>query len=268
MQISGDVGVDGWYRSPVSVTFLITDNFFAGVTETQLDQATEWDYREYHYPPHSITDEGMHSLRYRSIDVVRNVEDLQVTHIGINQTPPLANVPRIDGNQLPNGWYTSPVTLTLSAQDLESGLQVLEYKVDEQPWQPYTATVTFADEGIHTIRYRAGDAGGRIETTQLFTVALDLTAPVITTTFPATITYANLLPTAYYTVTDSVSGIITMTLMLNDTKYQEGQTEQPWRLGSNRIEIRAVNHAGLISRRIVMVMVVGQRTYLPLIQAE
>ena len=35
LKISGDAGVDGWYRSPVSVTFLITDNFLAQSTSNR-----------------------------------------------------------------------------------------------------------------------------------------------------------------------------------------------------------------------------------------
>ena len=161
-----------------------------------------------------------------------------------------------------NGWYVSPVTLTLSAQDLESGLQVLEAAVDDQPWQPYTQPLRLAEEGVHQIRYRAGDAGGRIETTRTLTVALDLTAPVITSTLPATFTYANLTLPAFYTLTDSLSGVVTSTLLLDGAPYAP---DQPLPLGRHLVEINAVNGAGLVTRRTQTFVVVGGRLYLPLI---
>lgn len=42
LQLSGVQTTPGWYRSLVSVTFAITDDFSAGVTQYQLDNAPTW----------------------------------------------------------------------------------------------------------------------------------------------------------------------------------------------------------------------------------
>jgi len=46
------------------------------------------------------------------------------------------------------------------------------------------------------------------------------------------------------------------------------QDSQLWQLGDNHVAIRAVNGAGLAGRRTLTIIVVGGRTYLPLIRAE
>lgn len=41
-----------------------------------------------------------------------------------------------------NGWYITPVTITLNAEDLESGIKEINYQIDSNPWQNVTFSST------------------------------------------------------------------------------------------------------------------------------
>src|SRR5207248_3076407 len=61
-----------------------------------------------------------------------------------------------------NGWYTSPVTVGLSATDSASGVAATHYTVDGGPEQTGTAVALTAD-GVHTILYWSADNAGNAE---------------------------------------------------------------------------------------------------------
>ena len=84
-----------------------------------------------------------------------------------------------------NGWYTSPVTVTLAATDEAggSGVDRTEYQLDGGAWTPYTGPVTVSGDGSHTLAYRSADKAGNVETAKTVTSKLDTTAPVSTAAF-------------------------------------------------------------------------------------
>ena len=68
-----------------------------------------------------------------------------------------------------DGWYTSPVEVTLNATDNDggSGVDTTEYRfAGDEEWTPYTAPFTVDDEGRHTIEYRSTDNEGNTESTK------------------------------------------------------------------------------------------------------
>lgn len=180
LHINGIPTTTQWYRSPVSVTFAIMDNFFAGVTEYQLDQDSDWTAHEYYYPPLPIQAEGMHTLTYRSIDIVRNVEAPQTTQMRIDRTPPQAAVLAVDGNQLLNGWYNTPVQVTFTGSDALSGLAGFAQQTTAATWVESPALTTLATTGNHALTWRAVDNAGNVSAAQQTTVQVDLTPPTTT----------------------------------------------------------------------------------------
>lgn len=257
--LSGTRAPNGWYVTPVTVTLTTTDTG-AGVA------AVQWRLNGGLWQPYTapfvVTSERVNLLEYQATDHAGNQAALAYTVFSIDLVDPTTRLGLVQGISGDNGWYVSPLTLTLSAQDLESGLQVIEYRVNDQPWQPYTRSVTIRAEGSYQIHYRAVDSSGRLDATRTLTVHLDLSAPLITGTLPTTVTYGNLALTPFYTVTDTVSGVLTSTLLLDGAPYAP---DQPLTLGSHLVEINAVNGAGLITRRTQSFVVVGGRFYLPLI---
>ncbi|WP_443706215.1 OmpL47-type beta-barrel domain-containing protein, partial [Qaidamihabitans albus] len=50
--------------------------------------------------------------------------------------------------------------MNLSAQDADSGVDTVEYNLDDTGFQPYTAPVTVDTTGEHALTYRATDNAG------------------------------------------------------------------------------------------------------------
>ena len=84
------------------------------------------------------------------------------------------------------GWYTGPVTVTLTATDEAggSGLASTEYQLDgATTWTAYTAPVAVSGDGEHELRFRSTDQAGNVEATKTVSVKIDTTAPVTSATF-------------------------------------------------------------------------------------
>lgn len=82
-----------------------------------------------------------------------------------------------------NGWYTSNVTVNLSASDDLSGVAKTEYSLDNgATWTPYTVPVTFNEDGIYTVNYRSTDKAGNVEAVKSVGFKRDSKAPTITVT--------------------------------------------------------------------------------------
>jgi hypothetical protein len=110
------------------------------------------------------------------------------------------------------GWNNTNVTVTLTATDNPggSGVARIEYNLDGTGWQTYTAPVTIATDGIHTVQYRAIDRATNQESPKSLTVKLDKTPPTVA----CSVNPSSLWPpnhklvdvTATVTVTDAGSG--------------------------------------------------------------
>jgi hypothetical protein len=81
-----------------------------------------------------------------------------------------------------NGWFTTPVEVTLDATDNEggSGVESTEYSIDGGEFQAYTAPFTVSDEGEHAVEFRSTDADGNVESTKSLQVRIDGSPPETT----------------------------------------------------------------------------------------
>ncbi|BAJ33142.1 MULTISPECIES: family 43 glycosylhydrolase [Kitasatospora] len=77
----------------------------------------------------------------------------------------------------PDGWFTGPVTVELSATD-DSGVAGVEYRLGDGSWQPYTAPVALP-EGSTALGYRATDTAGNTSAEARLPVKRDSTAPTV-----------------------------------------------------------------------------------------
>ncbi|MBI4350018.1 MAG: hypothetical protein HY550_01135 [Elusimicrobia bacterium] len=129
--------------------------------------------------------EGRHTIKYRAIDNVGNVEAERVLEVQSDATPP------VTGHYIGSPYYMSaggvnyiiPETpLTFSAADpvtseVASGVERIETSVDGGAYIVYAAALKFS-EGRHTIKYRAYDNVGNLEAAHTLEVQSDATAPV------------------------------------------------------------------------------------------
>ena len=54
--------------------------------------------------------------------------------------------------------------MTLAGADSGSGVDKLEYRLDNGEWTAYTAPVTISGSGPHTLEHRATDVAGNVGT--------------------------------------------------------------------------------------------------------
>ncbi|CAH1223407.1 hypothetical protein PAECIP111891_05518 [Paenibacillus allorhizoplanae] len=164
-------GLEGWYVHPVTVSLSATDNL-SGVfkTEYSLDGGITWlNYAD----AITIDQDGQYTLSYCSTDIAGNVETLKTVHIQLAMTGPTTTaVMTPSGPDGMNGWYTVPVTMTLSA----SGKA--EYSLNGgDTWQSYNSPISLEQDGVHVINYRSTNDAGKIGAVQTATVNIDKTAP-------------------------------------------------------------------------------------------
>ena len=88
----------------------------------------------------------------------------------------------LDPSSPVSGWYVSPVTVTLSAEDNAggSGVESTTYEIDGGSTQTYSGSFTISDDGSHTVTFRSKDNNGNVEADQSVSVKIDQTKPTIT----------------------------------------------------------------------------------------
>jgi glucose/arabinose dehydrogenase/type 1 glutamine amidotransferase len=81
------------------------------------------------------------------------------------------------------GWYTSPVEVTLTADDGEGeGVERTEYRIDNGDWTEYDEPFTVGGDGVRTVRYRSVDVAGNEEAPKTLELRIDENAPETTAT--------------------------------------------------------------------------------------
>lgn len=108
------------------------------------------------------------------VDSVGNRGEQQITFRNYDLTSPKTTV-SLSGTKGVDGWYTTPVTVTLAAEDGQQGAGIdrIEYSFDGLNWNTYAAPFTLSTDGITTLYYRAVDTvGNKEENTTLKNVAL------------------------------------------------------------------------------------------------
>jgi hypothetical protein len=166
VDVSGRMGLNGWYRRPVTLAFSATDDA-SGVatTESSLDNGVSWKIGT----ARTLNADGVYAVLFRSIDVDGNVESPQSIGLTIDATAPVTTA---------STHYISvpgvgPVSLSvdLTATDNLSGIATTEYSLDGQPWTT-GIHLGLAASGTYTIRFRSIDVAGNQESTKSLTVVV------------------------------------------------------------------------------------------------
>jgi hypothetical protein len=167
---------------------------------------------------------------------------ISVTKPEVDAIPPQTII-ELQGTIGNNHWYTSDVTITLTATDdpYGTGVATTEYSPDGITWLPYTDPFTISSEGTTTIFYHSTDKAGNVEIPKQQTISIDETPPVITITSPAdgAMFSINQKVTAAYSAVDSVSGIDSVT-----GSVPNGGTIKTAAPGSYTFTITATDKAG------------------------
>lgn len=111
-----------------------------------------------------------------SIDV-RSSQGTGALVVGVPDDAAPVTTPTLSG-VYHNGWFSSEVGVNLTAVDQTSGVNMIEYSLQDGIWLTYTGNFTISTEGYHTLLFSATDMVGNKEPEQSINVNIDRTVPV------------------------------------------------------------------------------------------
>ncbi|MDT8915967.1 OmpL47-type beta-barrel domain-containing protein [Amycolatopsis sp. PS_44_ISF1] len=191
--VTGNRDTGGNYVGSATVNLTATDTQSeVAEVEYQLDGGAWTAYTA----PVVVTALGSHMLHYKATDTAGNVSPEAMASFTVvepkpgDKTPPTVSA-EVTGNQDASGNYLDTATVKLTASDEAggSGLDKVEYRLDDGAWTVYTAPVAVSTPGMRMVHYRASDKAGNqsAEGMAHFTVvSSDTTAPVVTASVAGT----------------------------------------------------------------------------------
>ena len=156
-------------------------------------------------------------------------------------------------NNAPIRWQRKPVTVTLVASDLGSGVAKVEFKLDDAvTWTTGTSVLVAApkggaNDGVHTITYRALDKSGNVSADATCTVKIDTVGPTTRAlgSTPVRVEQGHRL-TLRYVVTDNFSVKANVTVLV---KKPNGKIVARWAVGNvSTVKAHAFSHRANLAR--------------------
>ncbi|WP_435207634.1 OmpL47-type beta-barrel domain-containing protein [Micromonospora sp. bgisy143] len=134
----------------------------------------------------------------------------------------------VSGDRDGDGNYVGAATVTVTATDADSGVDTVEYQVDDTSFQPYTQPVRVTAVGDHSVQFRATDQAGNTSAVGSVSFRVvepteeDTTAPVVTAALAGDRdgdgNYVGTV-TATLTATDAGSGVATIEYALDGAAF-------------------------------------------------
>lgn len=159
-------GSNGWFRGDVSVVVDPVDGAL-GSYEFRIDDGAWTPVVDGAVP---VTGDAIHDVTVRETGATAT----QSLEVRVDSTAPVSTATVDDGSR----------TVTLSATDETSGVQRVEYRLDDGAWSPYSEPVAL-NAGAVTVAYRALDAADNEEVARSVQVPPAEKALTTTTASPA-----------------------------------------------------------------------------------
>lgn len=123
--------------------------------------------------------DGAHTWFVRARDKAGNYTDSETWTFTIDTAPPVTSIrldpAHPDGD---NGWYRTPVKVTLEATDSGSGVSETSYSFDGgSTWISYGEPFTLASSGITELLFKSVDAAGNEEAVKNQIIKIERAAP-------------------------------------------------------------------------------------------
>jgi hypothetical protein len=182
MSLHGQVGDHGWWRSPVEVRVGGWDaQPGSGLKATYLQVG---DGRWQQVIPggeNEVDLEGIYVVRAYGRDRALNRSRVVVRPVKIDRHAPTVEV-LYSQEATSSGWYTAPLTLSVAAADVLSGVAIRRIRVADRSslgnggaW--LTDSVHLDTEGAYAVEFAARDVAGNDTAVQETNARLDLTPP-------------------------------------------------------------------------------------------
>lgn len=133
--------------------------------------------------PITLSSEGVSRITYRSIDKAGNIEPFKLLTVVVDNTPPTVSLMSEEpffGTE--GSSYTSKTnTFSFKAKDELSGVQKVEYAINESEFQTFSQEnpIRLEKEGTNLIRYTATDNAGNRSREASLAVIIDDKAPKV-----------------------------------------------------------------------------------------
>jgi peptidoglycan/xylan/chitin deacetylase (PgdA/CDA1 family) len=169
-----------WYTSSVQVTLTSSDAGGSGVAATYYTTNGTTPTTASTKYTGSFTISATRTVKYFSVDALGNAEAVKSQLIQIDSVAPTATI-ACNGTTCGTGWYTAPVSVTLSATDNAggSGVAAIYYTTDgSTPTTSSTRYTGFFSLSKKTsVKYFAVDVAGKASAVKTQSVQVDVAAP-------------------------------------------------------------------------------------------
>jgi len=162
--VTGTPGENGWYQGPISVHFLAEDaasgvaNFLIQAPDGAWVPAQDLDFQL----------DGVYPVSLSATDQAGWTATADLS-FSLDQTPPSVST-YISGERSPSGWFTSPVTVRLEAEDILSGIAEISPQNE----------ITLTDNGTYPLHWTVSDRAGNQTTYSLDDpVRIDRDPPIL-----------------------------------------------------------------------------------------
>jgi hypothetical protein len=229
---NGSACSSGWYSSAVTVTLSATDDA-SGVAAIRYttDGSDPTPASTLYTGPVAVS--ATTTVKYRAWDNAGNVESTRSQVISIDTISPTSSI-SCNGGACPSGWYSSGVSVTLSATDDASGVAAIRYTTDGS--DPTTSSTLYtgpiAVSATSTVKYRAWDNAGNVEPTKSQLIRIDTTAPTVAIISPAAGTTVTGTVQVQASASDVGSGLARVEFYL-DGKLATTTTTSPYKWAWN-----------------------------------
>ncbi|OCA85956.1 hypothetical protein A8F94_14005 [Bacillus sp. FJAT-27225] len=172
--------------------------------------------------------------------------DLSQYNISVKAPDTSATVTSIDvqGKTGTNGWFGSSVSVSLTANDNDAGVEKTLYRINGGEWQQYTGPFSLLIDGTATVDYMSIDKAGNEEIVKSNTIKIDTQKPVTAIgdipSYPVKVD----VPLSFL-AQDGTSGIARTEYRVNGGTWTHYLTPTYVRTeGKNTVDYRSVDIAG------------------------
>jgi hypothetical protein len=260
-----------WISSDTSIVLEAGDGGGGGSGVRSIKYWVDAGAEKTYTGPFTLEREGLHTIRYYSVDHVNHVENEQAVTVIVDSTAPSTQLELLGDTYTDENkgvWIRPSSSLQFTGEDGGCGLKTIQYRVNSGAWMPYDGVFTLED-GVQSIEFYAEDNLGNIEVIHRDTLGVDGEAPVITLDKPRTnhlyiagreILTLPLLKSAdavvfgpldiHTLVADTGCGVEMIQLFIDDElRYTAYEDNLVWRwnkrtIGVHTLEIRAQDALG------------------------
>lgn len=188
-----------------------------------------------------LSSEGIHTVRYWSVDAGGTKERPKSVTVRIDRTPPFTSSD-FPGHR---SWTMDPVTIRLSATDIFSGVHSTRFSVNNSLWEEGNR-IHLDDEGVFHLRFHSIDLAGNREESQSLVVQIDRTPPEIILRAPIEDrVYPPSVPLQLsLEITDRLSGVLDRSVELDGDPFFPAGIIPALEPGRHFLRITAEDRAG------------------------